>query len=70
MMDYIYSQEEMWPLPEASALADKFFNFTTRAPASEEFARDERMLPQKSIDLQKKSGTPTFWPLRPAICAK
>jgi len=35
MMDYIYGQEEMWPLPEASPIGRQIFNFTTRAPASE-----------------------------------
>ena len=36
LLDYIYSREEHWPLPEGtSALGQKIFHFTTGAPASE-----------------------------------
>ncbi|MFG0262261.1 MAG: class I SAM-dependent methyltransferase, partial [Novipirellula sp. JB048] len=34
MMDYIYSREESWPNPPASAVGAAVFNYTTAAPAS------------------------------------
>ncbi len=34
MMDYIYGREERWPRPQATALGQSIFNYTSGAPAS------------------------------------
>ncbi|WP_166820404.1 class I SAM-dependent methyltransferase [Thalassoroseus pseudoceratinae] len=34
MLDYIYGQEDYWPLPECTALGKQIFDYTTLAPAS------------------------------------
>src|SRR5262245_24477472 len=35
LLDYIYGQEEGWPVPEASEVGKRVFAWTTGAPASE-----------------------------------
>lgn len=34
MLDYIYGQEDYWPLPKCTALGKQIFDYTTLAPAS------------------------------------
>jgi extracellular factor (EF) 3-hydroxypalmitic acid methyl ester biosynthesis protein len=33
LLDYIYAEEELWPVPEASQLGRRVFEYTTRTPA-------------------------------------
>ena len=35
MLDYIYAQEEGWPVPEASEIGQRLFSWITRTPACE-----------------------------------
>jgi len=33
LLDYVYAEEELWPVPEASQLGRRVFEYTTRTPA-------------------------------------